>query len=69
MERLLGMRLQWVLDYPYPDFWTAANVAMFFVPAGKRRCGHWSFATEESKAAVRMTFPERYDAFSIKYRI
>ena len=50
-------KVQWVLDYLnpdylYPDFWTLARVAMFSVPAGKRRCSHWSFATGESKAAV-----------------
>ena len=49
--------VQWVLDYPNPDYpyldsWTSADVAMFSTPAGKRRCGHCSFATGESKAAV-----------------
>ena len=53
--------VQWVLDYPnpnypYADFWTSAPVTMFLVRAGKRRCGHWSFATGENKAAVRTTF-------------
>ena len=50
------------LDYPYPDFWTSAHVAMFSVPAGKRRSGHWSFATGESKAA-RTTFPNATTLF------
>ena len=35
--------------------WMSADVAMFSVPVGKIRCGHWSFATGESKAAVRTT--------------
>ena len=53
--------LQWVLDYPnpdypYPDIWTSAHFAMFSLPAGKIRCCDWSFATGEGKAAVRMTF-------------
>ena len=53
--------LQWVLDYPnsdypYPDIWTLAHVAMCTVPAGKIHCVHWSFATGESKAALRTAF-------------
>ena len=29
--------------------WTSAHVAVFSASAGKRRCGHWSFATGERK--------------------
>ena len=55
--------IQWVLDYPnpdypYPDIWTSADVGMFSVSAGKRPCCHWSFAKGESKAAARTTFPK-----------
>ena len=67
--------LKWVLDYPNPDYpyldiWTSAHVAMFSAPAGKRCCGHWSFARGESKAAVRMTFPNATTLFlnSIGFR-
>ena len=54
--------VQWVLDYPdpdylYPDMLTSAHAAMFSAPAGKGCCSRWSFVTEESKAAVRMTLP------------
>ena len=56
-----NVQVQWVLgypnpDYPYPDIWTSAHVAIFSIPAGKKHCGHWSFAMGESKAAVRTTF-------------
>ena len=52
--------VQWVLHYPNPsysylDIWTSAHIAMFSVPAGKGCCSHWSFATRESKFAVRTT--------------
>ena len=62
------MLIQWVLDYPKsnypdPDIWTSAHVAMFSVPAGKRHCGHWNFVTGESKAAARMTFPNATTLF------
>ena len=61
-KKAIARVAQWVLNYPnpnypYPDIWTLAHITMFSVPAGKRRCGHWSFATGESKAAVRMTLP------------
>ena len=61
MQQLVRV-VQWVLNYPNPDYgcpniWTLAHIAMFSVPVGKRHCGHWSFATGESKAAVRTTFP------------
>ena len=60
--------VQWVLDYPnpdypYPDIWTLARIAMFSALAGKTRCSHWSFATGESKADVRMTFPNATTLF------
>ena len=42
-------------DYLYPDFWTSAIVAMFFVPAGKIRCGHWSFVTGESMCPILLS--------------
>ena len=49
--------LQLFLNYPHPDYlypntWTSADVATFSAAVGKRRCGHWSFATGEIKAAV-----------------
>ena len=50
-------QVQWGLDYlnpnyPYPNTWTSAHVAMFSALVGKTHWGHWNFATGESKAAV-----------------
>ena len=43
--KYIQIYIQWVLDYPnpdylYPDIWTSAHVAMFSVPTGKIRCSH-----------------------------
>ncbi len=49
--------IQWVPDYPNTDYPNSRlserlDVAMFSAAVGKRRSGHWSSATRESKAAV-----------------
>ena len=49
--------LQWVPNYFNPDYPNSrlskfVDVAMFLAAAGKRRCGHWSSATGESKPAL-----------------
>ena len=53
--------VQWILDYlnpnyPYPDIWTSAHITILSVPLEKIRRSCWSFATGESKTAVRTTF-------------
>ena len=49
--------VQWVPNYPDPDYPDSRlserlDVTMFSAAVGKRRSGHWSSATRESKAAV-----------------
>ena len=40
------------LDYPNSQLSECLDVTMFLAAAEKRRSGHWSSATGESKAAV-----------------
>ena len=66
-------QLQWVPDYPNPDYSNSRlserlDVTMFSAAAGKWRPRHWSFATGECKPAVRTTFPRCYNAFSASMR-
>ena len=66
--------LQWVPNYPNPDYPNSPlserlDVAMFSAAAGKIRSGHWSSATGESKPAVRTTFPACYNTFFSQYGI
>ena len=70
LAKKLVLNIQWVLGYPNPDYvytdvWTLTHVDMFLVPAGRIHvcCDHWSFATGESKAAVRTTFPNAKTLF------
>ena len=56
-------------DYSYPDIWTSVRVAMFSVPVGKIRCGHWSLLREKANLLYTNDFLEHYNAFSKQYRI
>ena len=60
----VGLRLSELQLSVYQNTWRSAHVTLFLAQAGKRRRDHWSSATGESKAAMRMTFPNPTTPFS-----